>query len=202
MVFGYRSNVDFFVVASSGGKSAGGFEDTHPATNWYVARVHMTCGAKCTESKDTSNAIWNPAIHPNEITVLKEGTANWKPNTRYTFAIDFDPKNLELDVTVTGDEVNVLSTEGMISASVTDKIRTEVVDADDVDAESRKGGYIGLYVDAQKDTHWEELECRELHVDGDTEEQQDCNILFGLGSEDCECLTSPGYPENYPSNAE
>jgi hypothetical protein len=165
MVFGYRSAVDFFVVASSGEDPDGGTRNygSHPSTHWYVARVHMTCGAACTRGTDTSDAIWNPAGHPTEITVLQEGTAYWKPDTRYTFAIEFFPANLQLEVEVINDEAEiVLTTGGFISAAVTGVADSNVVPVANVDAESRKGGYIGLYVDSQKDTHWEALECQGL----------------------------------------
>jgi len=171
MVFGYRSHVDFFVVASSGidpqridlgGSNLG----TNPSTNWYVARVHMTCGAECVVSTATSDAIRNPAGHPTEITVLKEGTAYWKSNTHYIFSIDFDPNKLEMDVVVLQvdgrDKVTVLSTGGRISAAVTDVADSSVVAVADVDSESRKGGYIGLYTDSLEDTHWEGLGCLKL----------------------------------------
>merc|ERR1719186_886667 len=52
MVFGYQNEANFFVVASAGTQVPG-------PTNWYVGRVHATCGTSCSTNTPISDAIWD-----------------------------------------------------------------------------------------------------------------------------------------------
>jgi len=162
MVFGFNDATNFFVVASS--------RDVPGPTNWYVGRVHATCGVSCHNTKDISNAIWKPSAHPNDITILKEGTNHWLAGERYTFTICFNPAELLLDVEVVGENSGVvLETGGKVTAA------TGKTDVDDL---SRKGGFIGVYVDSQKQAHWTALECSSCDI---------AACLVGANSAECFC---------------
>merc|ERR550519_566958 len=105
-----------------------------------------------TKKKFISNAIWKPSAHADEITVLKQGTSHWLAGKRYVFSICFNPAELRLDVTVTQKDTGtvVLDTAGKVTAATGKTV---------VDGISRDGGYIGVYVDSQKQVQWTALEC-------------------------------------------
>ena len=130
---------------------------THPFR--YVGRVHGTCGTSCPTTFTISDAIWDPTSHPEEITVLKAGTQHWLSWKHYKFSICFNPVELLLDVTVTQKDTGavVLDTAGKVTAA------TGKTAVDDI---SRKGGFIGVYVDSQKQAHWTALECSSCDVAG------------------------------------
>jgi hypothetical protein len=151
VVFGFRDKKNFFVVASAGTNGPG-------PTNWYVGRVHATC-TSCDTTTTISDAIWNPTAHTADITILSSGTAHWNMMNFYLFSICFDPSQLLMKVTVIEEkyiDVDPLQTQTTFLDTGTISAKTN---KPAVDEQSIKGGFIGVYVDSQKGTTWERLDC-------------------------------------------
>jgi hypothetical protein len=160
MVFGFQDEKNFFVVASSrdspGNKYYKDYLKAGRGQQWYVGRVHATCGESCKNTTTISDAIWWPKAHPTEITILATGTNYWLSKNKYIFSICFNPSDLLLSVTI--DWVNA-GRKCMETGTISAKTNKPAVDE-----ASKKGGSIGAYVDSQQGTIWDELECNTCNI--------------------------------------